>query len=447
MTKKNFNSLLRTFVKENLSPTNAEMNFVSKIYETIQKAIGSNCFLSGSFARFTVIRPLHDLDILYISGKFNVHEINPQKILNELKNIIENRFINPTELNLKITIQSHSITMVFFDGKNEKFAIDIVPAFTSGDKNEYGDDIYFVPEILNVVHSKRSLLYEELSKTKKNEREWWIKSDPKGYIRIASDLNKINKDFRKAVKFVKRWKYNCKQLKEEFKLKSFHIEQVLTEYIKKNTEHEIFDIIFYFFQKLPNIIEKAQIPDRADSDKLIDDYIDDLTFDQKRLIIQARDCFLIKLEEIDESSSVTDLISACFYSRHSDSESFLFDYGIPMLPDPQFSFKIDGYIKPLDGYSAGWLSETPQLQKGLTRGEGKTRYINFRISQDNVKADLYKWKVKNDNSCPQPRGEITDHRTLRDPESTAYAGNHYVECYAIKNNICIARAKRRVNIL
>ena len=447
MIKKDFNSLLRKFVKDNLSPTKNEINLVSKIYEAVQEAIGSNCFISGSFARYTAIRPLHDLDILNISGKFNVDEINPEVILNELKNNLENHFKNPTELKLKIIVQSHSITMVFFDGKDEKFTIDIVPAFTSGDKNEFGDDIYFVPEILNVVHSKRKLLYEEFSRTKTNESEWWIKSDPKGYIRIASELNNVNKDFRRVVKFIKRWKYNCKEVEEEFKLKSFHIEQVLTEYFINNIKNEIFDSIFYFFQKLPQIIEKAQIPDRADSDKLIDDYIDKLTYEQKRVIIQARDCFLIKLEEFNETSSMNELIAACFYQRHGDSESFLFDYGIPILTDPKYSFKIDGYVKPLDGYSAGWLSETPQLQKGLTRGEGKTRYIKFDIRQNNVNAELYKWKVKNDNSCPQPRGEITDHRTLRDPESTAYAGNHYVECYAIKNNICIARAKRKVNIL
>ncbi|MEK9174940.1 MAG: hypothetical protein AAB725_03140, partial [Patescibacteria group bacterium] len=72
------------------------------------------------------------------------------------------------------------------------------------------------------------------------------------------------------------------------------------------------------------------------------------------------------------------------------------------------------------------------------------RKIEFRIVGNQPDADLFKWKVKNDNNSEQPRGEITDHRTLRDPEHSLYNGNHYTECYAIKDGVCVARARQNV---
>ncbi|MDO8658744.1 MAG: hypothetical protein Q7K55_08435 [Candidatus Levybacteria bacterium] len=36
---------------------------------------------------------------------------------------------------------------------------------------------------------------------------------------------------------------------------------------------------------------------------------------------------------------------------------------------------------------------------------------------------------------------------IPEPESTEYVGDHYVECYAIKNNHCIAKSKVPVKII
>ena len=73
------------------------------------------------------------------------------------------------------------------------------------------------------------------------------------------------------------------------------------------------------------------------------------------------------------------------------------------------------------------------------------RKIIFKIKNNpKLKIDLFKWKVKNDDSSPQPRGEITDHRTLNNPENTSYKGNHYVECFAILDDVCVAKCKQNV---
>jgi hypothetical protein len=46
----------------------------------------------------------------------------------------------------------------------------------------------------------------------------------------------MNNDFRRVVKFIKAWKNSHKEKKEEFKLKSFHIEQVIIQYYQENAE-------------------------------------------------------------------------------------------------------------------------------------------------------------------------------------------------------------------
>ena len=339
MRKNELTSLLREYVKNNLSPTKGEQDLVTSLYGAFRSALGDGCLLIGSYARFTASRPLHDLDILFVDGKFDPNNLQPQTILTNLRNSIERDFQNPTRFQTKISQQTHSITVSFFENEKERFAVDIVPAYTSGSKNEYGDDIYWVPEILKTGKRNRLSRYSEFEKTKKNELEWWLKSDPRGYIRAATDLNLQNEDFRKTAKFIKRWKHNCKELDDDFKLKSFHIEQSIFSIFKQNPRFDISDAVFKFFCDIPEIISKPQIKDRADGGKMIDEYIGTLTETQKSKIMEARDLFLIRLGNISGTPSITDLLAAGSHRRAREAEAYLFDFKIPTFIEPAISFK------------------------------------------------------------------------------------------------------------
>lgn len=440
MKKNEFITLFRNYTKNNLSPTKEERDLISKIYEAFQSILNQSCLLIGSYARFTAIRPLHDLDILYIAGQFNPDNIKPQVILDELKNITETKFKNPTKYQIYIPpVQSHSITVLFLENGEEKFSVDIVPAFISGLKNEFDDDIYYVPEIVNLGQYKRKLLYNKFAENNKNELDWWIKSDPRGYIKLATNLNEQNSDFRKTIKLIKRWKHNCKGKCEDFKLKSFHVEQIITSIHQQNPTLEMFGVIFKFFNDIPQNISNPKIRDKADSNKFIDDYLGTLTIKQKEAIIHARDHFLILLENFNSNQSTSDLLKADFYKRVCKEEQYLFDFGIQTLLEDGCGFIINGLVEKKPGFRSYWLSE----KRGTVE---INRKIEFKIQKNNTSAKGYKWKVKNDNSSPQPRGEITDNQTKNNPEATLYTGNHYVECYAIQNNICIAKSKQDVII-
>ena len=445
MKKDKFNEKFREHART-LSPQQNERDLISKIYQSFNYLLGiNNCIQIGSYPRFTAITPVHDLDILYVLGNWDENSHDPTITLQELNTKINENYENPTDYKIEISLQTHSATVSYLENDEEIFSVDIVPAYIFL-KNEFGEDTYKFPEVVRKKHGKnRTEYYQKLSQEHKEMS--WIASDPRGYIKIASETDQLtNGEFRKTAKIIKKWKNNLADADNNLKLKSFHLEQVITKFFQENQNLKIFYAIFEFFTELPEIVNNPnQISDRANNDKFIDDYLEQFTDEQKEKIKYARDGFLVKLETLKESDSIEGLLEIVFYCRKPDEE-FLFDSEIKIFIDDNLKFKIDGFVKPLTGYSAGWLTQTPQFQKGLTHGKGQ-RKIEFSIRSDNTSADEYRWKVRNSDECEQPRGEITLNQTKNNPEVTKYIGDHYVECYAIRNDACVARSRVTVKII
>lgn len=437
MKKEVFNDKLREYVKNNITPTDKDKELIIKIYDSIKNVLGeNNCIQIGSYPRFTSIRPIHDLDVLYILGDWDENSHSPTNALNILKTKLNNEYENPTEYKIDISEQTHSITILFKDKDEEVFSADIVPAYKDG-ANEFSLDEYRVPELIKQKHRNRSKFYEEKRLSGKGVE--WIKSDPRGYIEVAKNINNKNEDFRRTVKFIKAWKGACKREDEKFKLKSFHIEQVIAGYFEEDVSLTIFDGIFKFFSELKDIIREPQIPDRADSSQCIDSYLTDKDF-YPELVLQARDQFMIKFESLSESDDLGTLFEGdLFYKRHSLAEDYLFDARIPTLIDDDIKVRIEGYLERRDGF----LQYSYRIKQDGGRVE-VGNLIKFELEECNINSYLTKWKVKNDNSSAETRGDITNNRTKYYPEKVAYLGNHYVECYIVKDNECIAKVRQDV---
>lgn len=434
MKKSEIAARFRNYVRNELSPTKQERGLVSDVYQSIQNLLGeAHCLQIGSYPRFTAITPIHDLDVLYVPGLWKDSSSDPSGPLDNLKKRLSSDYRNPTGFTLEVSRQTHSVTLKFSEKSSVVFSVDIVPAYIAG-KNEFGDDTYIIPEIAASSHTdRRRILTEVVEGAHKMQ---WIRSDPRGYITVAARLNhNNNSDFRKSVKFIKGWRIACKSKYTAFPLKSFHLEQLLTQQFLRDPNTEIFDAVFNFFCDLPCAIDKAHIPDRADPTNNIDEYVESFTEDERIQIKEMRDYFLIKLEEISEKSDPVDLLQGDRYCRASSSESFLFDSHIPMLTEEELKIKAR-VLRRDGGFREIFLDRTGCI--------GSDRHIEFRLTKHSPSADIYKWKVKNDNNSPQPRGEITDHHTLRDPEVTKYKGHHFVECFAIRNGVCIGRARQNV---
>jgi hypothetical protein len=439
MTKNEINNQLREFARS-LSPSAKERGFVSNIYSAFQSLLGeANCLQIGSYARFTAVTPVHDLDILYVIGEWNTDwptdSYSPQEVIGELEQNIRKSFKNPEACSVNnIEKQTHSVS-VTFECDGQEFSVDVVPAYCHG-TNEFGYSTYKVPEILKKKrHDKRREMYE--SKTLHAESIGWIDSDPRGYISVATQVGG-NNDFRKAVKVAKFWKDQLKQTDEELKLKSFHIEQVITNYFLQNPTGTVFDALFTFFVDFPNTVLNAnQIADRISPDKFIDDYVAKMSGEVRERLMQARDGVLIRLEEVDEFSSIEEVFMSSFRERMDLNEAYLFDDWIPVLLEPEHSgFDITADITDKQGGFVRALARMGIIDSG--------RYLRFK--RPTIDGCEYKWKVKNDDACDQPRGEITDGHTLNVPENTKYVGRHYVECYVVRDGVCVAKARHGVSI-
>jgi hypothetical protein len=79
----------------------------------------------------------------------------------------------------------------------------------------------------------------------------------------------------------------------------------------------------------------------------------------------------------------------------------------------------------------------------------KKRRLRFTLTSNVPEPYSIYWKVRNGgeeaNEAKQLRGEINKDEGLKNrEESTSYAGQHYVECYVVKNNVVVARDRQAV---
>lgn len=438
MIRNDVNAKLRDFART-LSPTQLEKNFVRKVYGSLQETLGeSNCIQIGSYPRFTATTPMHDLDILYTLGdwpqKGDLQD--PDALLDAVCTLIRQNYQEfcPEGYSFTVTAQNHSV-VIEFSGARE-ISVDVVPCYSYG-TNSYNQPTYKVPHVI-----------KEKDRSKRHKQEWdptdksqWILSDPRGYISQATEVGK-NQDFRKSVKIIKHWKRTLRDIDDSLKLKSFHLEQVLTQNFQDNPDLDLLKAVFDFFIELPDIIDNPnQIEDRAQSGKYIDDYLSDLSDMQKQKIRRSRDMVLVRLEEVDKLRA-EEVFTASEYYR-DPKEQFMFDEGYLMTVDNDHSFDIS--------YDEQDQYENRRRRRARLKNKlPKKKSLYFKIidgMEDNL---TYFWKVQNSKSLTgrsQRRGEITEGHTANNPETTEYTGEHYVECYGVNAlGECIRRARCEVPI-
>lgn len=438
MIRNDVNTKLRGFART-LSPTKTEQDLVTRIYASLQSMLGAdNCIQIGSYPRYTATTPMHDLDILYTLGQWPQQGDlqDPDAILNDVCTLIRQSYDEfcPPGYTFSVETQNHSV-VIEFSGKQE-LSVDIVPCYEYG-INSYGKPKYRVPHVI-----------KERSHAKRREQAWdptdrnqWILSDPRGYISQAQDIGK-NQDFRKAVKIVKHWKRTLREIDDNLKLKSFHLEQVVTRQFQEEPELDLVQAVFDFFSNLPETLDNPnQIEDRAQAGKYIDDYIADLSDVQKQKIERARDMVLIRLEEIDNLDA-KEVFTASEYYR-DPKEQFMFDFGHMVVSDDNHNFDIS--------YDEQDQFENRRRRRArLKKKLPKKKNLFFKIidgMEDNL---TYFWKVQNSKQLTnrsQRRGEITENQTANNPETTEYTGEHYVECFGVNTlGECVRRARCEVPI-
>ena len=289
MNKKQINAAIQAYINEKLSLTDADKDLIQDSYLRIQKCLpnGNICFLTGSYARRTAIHPLHDLDIIYPIEDKNYLD----QILHKIKQALLEGFQEVNEEDIELN--SHSISMKLSDD----FSVDIVPAVELNIPNEYGQPLHEVPEIFNHSHVGRAKFYKSIASDNQVD---WIKSDPRGYIEEATQLNELTgNNARFATKLLKASKNKQKESSAEFKLKSFHLEQIATLYYKQDNNLLIIKVIQQILKNMAQYLNKPCIKDKADNDRFIDEYVNTLSGNQKNLILEWAKQKLTILDDIE----------------------------------------------------------------------------------------------------------------------------------------------------
>lgn len=276
MDNTTLNTALNNYISSNFSPKPDDRAYISAKYTAVKAVIGDRVFQSGSYGRFTAIYPVHDLDVIYTCDD-PLLQNEPLRFMQELKHKLSAANIPGVK---SIDVQTHSVTIAFNDA-DSPFGIDVVPARELSEINEFNEPLYLVPEILMVNHQKRQLRYLEAASKPID----WVKSDPRGYIRAASQLNDSNPNFRHAVKLVKAWRHAVKRVhKDAFKLKSFHVELIVTDYFLLHPNATTAEAVVESMGEIGTSLTVPSIPDRADRLSFIDEYVANLTSADRQLI-------------------------------------------------------------------------------------------------------------------------------------------------------------------
>ncbi len=460
MTRSDLEQLVVGFIRDNLSPTEGERSEISTRYLQLQDFLAGRTFQNGSYARFTSTTPVNDLDVIYVLPQEVVKSITVARAIDTSKLDIH-RIIESLAGELRvhygrsatIKLQPHSAGIYF--GREDEFSIDVVPAVPTD------DGMFWVPEIAHLSVAKRRGLYRTHAAHPPSPN--WIKSDPKGYIAQAKDTDERSDGrFRKAAKAMKRWRWGCKAGDDSFRLKSFHLEQAVTGLFGATPATSCCDAIGRTLEGVPDLIARPQIPDRADRTRFIDEYVCTLTAEERKTIQTAHRLAMSHWASVLEAGTSTEArrALATFFCMNpvfpvravsgasaspvprglvatngrDPGEQFLQDNGVST--DLRHGVRINARVTQ-NGFR-------PFNLRGSTKPLLKQRHLEFFIDSCDVPEPYdVRWKVKNTGPEAAARGDLrgqiyADAGRHRHTENTKYRGNHYVECYIIKDGVCVA---------
>lgn len=227
---KTISELFQEFMKR-FEPTNLQIEKISNHHTYIRKVIKKKYviiddFLTGSYIKKTQIKPPSDLDLFIVIDAYSLspsYHDNPRKLLLLFMQTLKKTYPSST-----LKADGQAIVVKFADGIN----MDVVPALKRISGN------YIIPNL------------------KTNS---WIKTNPKAYNKLLSDLNKeLNARLIPLIKIIKFWNQ-----KWNGRLKSLHIEILAINCFYDKSIDVIFPFQSYqeglliFFKKATDLINKS----------------------------------------------------------------------------------------------------------------------------------------------------------------------------------------------
>ena len=398
----------------NIRLTSAQIEDAKKKYNGVCKKLhnhyypdseynGSTKLLIGSYGKRTNIRPPRDVDVLFImpDDKFNQYDDNKSngqsQLLQAIKNILSEKY-STTE---KIKGWGKVVLIQFAGGTHN---IELLPAW----EKENGE--FIIPNTEN--------------------GGFWETWDPRAEIKKINDSDKkTNGKTRALIRMVKKWSENC-----SVKLKSFQIEENVADFFSSNDSDKEYSILvrdfFGYFYDLAEGKVKSHLK-----------------------TAHNRACKACDLENEGKIEEATDewkkIFGSIFPSVESSSKGYQEDK--PVLADYSHCEPLRWPFKKIYkvGIDAYIYTENKAKRLGGINSDGRVLSPGFSlkfIARTNAKGIFkYYWQVVNTGEAAKRnndlRGKFFEGSQIQ-WEHTKYSGKHWIECFIIQNNTCVARSGR-----
>ncbi len=398
---------------------------LNNYYYDLEKDSHSHLYIVGSVGRNTAIKNVSDLDIIFdlpkeVFEKFDNYETNGQSaLLQEVKNVIKERYPRTD-----ISGDGQVVVINFND-----YTVELVPGFKQNDEsfkypdtNDGGSWKYTYPlseqeECENCENNSENKFYDFCHIV----RAW---------------KNKVG--FKFGGLLIDTLVYNFFKEKDYLKGSDdyYEIFKSLLNFLKNQNKDQTYWYAVGSNQKVYNsnngkFVTKAKkaykkIQDAENSDSKINDVLRELL---------GKEFPKSQSDQLIESCALT-------YRSFDNTEQFIEDL---FLVDIRYDLSIECKVSQ-DGCSTSLLSSI--LKTGLLR---KNKNLDFYILSTDCPSpyNIY-WKVRNVGKVAEEknciRGEIHNTNDPHQYEHTDFQGEHFVECYLVKNNVCVAKARIEVPI-
>jgi len=375
----------------------------------------------GSHGKKTELRDENgDLDMIFkISAEtleqYKAHEHNgPSELLRRAKEGLQKTYSNPSTEHKS---WGKVVLVKFASGYN----VEVMPCY------EESDGKFTIPNTENDGS--------------------WDTYDPRAEMENIKRSNDETGQTRKFIRMTKHW--NNKTGKT---IKSYIVENLCVAYMDELFSNQDWPELFEgFFEWLPFQVDSGFTDDalsriatansrieKAREYELNDNFIK--ACEQWRLV------FGDEFPTYDEDLNIVAALEKRF---PSDEEEWIEDR-YPVKIDPSVSLQIESHVRP-----QGWRSFVPLKNFLMMSGNNKllkSSKMEFSAKSDFGNTINYRWKVRNLSEEAQRNNKLRggieppSKDQSKYSDSTAYQGTHYIECYAIKDGICVAKRRLFVPI-
>ena len=400
---------------------------LNSYYYELDKDSSSHLYIVGSVGRNTAIKNSSDLDIIFdlpdsVYKRFDAYESNGQSaLLQEVKTVMMERYPNT-----KMRGDGQVVVIEF-----NKYTVELVPGF------KQGDDRFKYPD----THDGGKWKYTD-PLSERNECANCESASNGAYYNFCH----IMRSWKNTVGFefggllIDTLVYNHFGEHEYYKDAGYDdystILQNMFAYLKAIDKDQSYWLAVGSNQQVKNsgngaFVSKAKKADKKISDALSED--------------KELNDVLIELlgDDFPESSEATAKESAFAQSSFRNTEQFI-EHLFPV--DIRYTLRLDCKVTQ-DGWRDFLLSSLLR-DKGILR---RNKSLDFYISATNCPEpfSIY-WKVRNVGRVAEARdnirGQINKTDNPHQKEHTDFQGEHFVECYLVKNSICVAKSRIDVPI-